>query len=77
MSKYVEAGCHCCNGVCDCACHWPEEDTITSDTEIDDEEVQCSKCKRTVNLYGEEIYHEYQDGGHYLVWICNRCFRKE
>ena len=47
------------------------EECITSDTEVDDEEVRCGKCGRTVCLYSEEIYHEYQlDEMNYL---CRQC----
>ena len=62
-----------CTQSAHCAIH---EDPVTSDTEVDDEEVQCVDCKRTVCLYSEEIYHRYDHDTLRTLWICNRCVRK-
>ncbi|MHA2265782.1 MAG: hypothetical protein ACXAEN_25610 [Candidatus Thorarchaeota archaeon] len=43
---------------------------------VDDEEVQCVECKRTVDLYAEEVYHKYVKREHltpHLEWVCKQC----
>ncbi|MHA2065309.1 MAG: hypothetical protein ACXABY_13115 [Candidatus Thorarchaeota archaeon] len=59
-----------------CTCAHPHGsmcECVTSDTEVDDEEAVCAECDRVVNLYNEEIYHRYNDGGTILEWICKEC----
>jgi len=71
---YSRTGCACCDDVCGCACHRSDEPVVTSDTEIDEEEVRCAMCDRTVCLYGEEIYHRYTT--ECMEYICRVCAQK-
>ncbi len=44
------------------------------DRALDEDEVRCGKCRRKVNLYNEEVYHEgLNDEERDLEWVCREC----
>jgi hypothetical protein len=67
MTRYVETGCACCDGICGCACHWSE-----AQKEDDELTYICAKCEHEIDPYNEDVYYNYTVNSD-LQWLCEEC----